>query len=167
MGYKNEAEVKKALGIDTWRSLSKDKVFQFAAMMPDMDREVALKIIEQLPEYTKFLTASLEILEREHESTLTSNSHSQDHVHRAYREIREVLKGKLGQEDIGWEETRYLIEQMMETARQESAKDTENKQFLDGIFKKAAIGAGAAAAMAIAFVGGRYILQNGGMSEDL
>ena len=167
MAYRTEAQVKEALGIHTWRNLSKDKVFQFAAMMPDMDREVALKIIEQLPEYTKFLTASLEIVAKEHESTLNSNSHSQDQVHGAYRDIREALKRKLDQGDLTWEETKYLIEQMMETARQESVKDTENKRFLEAIFKKAALGAGAAAAMAIVFVGGRYILQDGDASESL
>ncbi|MEU8236419.1 hypothetical protein AB0C12_43080 [Actinoplanes sp. NPDC048967] len=165
MVYTNEADVKKALGIDTWRNLSKDKVFQFAAMMPDMDKEVALKVIEQLPEYTKFLTASLEILQREHESTLNANSHSQDQVHQAFRDIREVLKAKLLHDDLDWEQTQYLIAQMMETARQESAKDSENKHFLDGVYKKVVLGAGAAAAAAIVFVGGRYILQNGDASK--
>jgi hypothetical protein len=167
MVYRTEDQVKEALGIATWRNLSKDKVFQFAAMMPDMDKEVALKIIEQLPEYTQFLTASLEILEKEHESTLNSNLHSQDQVHGAYREIRETLRRKLDQGNLGWEETKYLIEQMMETGRQEFAKDSENKRFLDGIFKKAALGAGAAAAMAVVFVGGRYILQNGDASDGI
>ncbi|MFI7284128.1 hypothetical protein ACIBOV_28100 [Micromonospora chersina] len=161
MGYKSEDEVKKALGINSWRNLSKDKVFQFAAMMPEMDTEVALKIIEQLPEYRKLLTEGLKLLQEEHESTLKYNSQSQDNVHRAWREIREALKGKLNQDGLDWEQAKFLIEQMMETGRQESAKDTENKKFLDGLLKNAAITAGAAAVAAIAFVGGRVLLQNG------
>ena len=161
MSYKSEAEVKKALGIESWRNLSKDKVFQFAAMMPEMDTEVALKIIEQLPEYRKLLTDGLTLLKEEHESTLKFNSQSQDNVHRGWREIREALKGKLDQDGLDWEQAKFVIEQMMETGRQESAKDTENKQFLDGLFTKAAVTAGAAAVAAIAFVGGRVLLQNG------
>ena len=85
MGYKSEAEVERVLGIDSWRNLSKDKVFQFAAMMPEMDTDVALKIIEQLPEYRKLLTDGLQLLKEEHETTLKYNSQSQDNVHRAYR----------------------------------------------------------------------------------
>lgn len=161
MGYKSEAEVKRALGIDSWRSLSKDKVFQFAAMMPEMDTDVALKIIEQLPEYRKLLTDGLELLKEEHETTLKYNSQSQDNVHRAYRDIRETLKGKLERDGLNWEQTKFLIEQMMETARQEAAKDTESKQFLGSLHTKTAITVGAAAVAAIAFVGGRVFLKNG------
>lgn len=40
MKYDSEEAVKKALGIETWRNLSKDKIVRFAAMMPDMDTEV-------------------------------------------------------------------------------------------------------------------------------
>ncbi|MBO4140186.1 hypothetical protein J5U46_08530 [Micromonospora tulbaghiae] len=167
MDYKNEDEIKKVLGIDTWRNLSKDKVFQFAAMMPEMDTEVALKIIEQLPEYRKLLTKGLELLGKEHESTLKSNSQSQESVHQGWREIREAIKSKLEQEGLDWEQTKFLVEQMMETGRQESAKDTENKQFLDGLFTKAAIGTGAAAVLAIAFVGGKVLLQNGDIRKAL
>jgi hypothetical protein len=39
MTYKNEDELKKALEIDTWKNLSRDKMIKFAATMPDMDKE--------------------------------------------------------------------------------------------------------------------------------
>jgi len=50
----SEDEVKQELGIESWRNLSKDKVLRFAAMMPDMDTEVALKIVEHFPVFKDF-----------------------------------------------------------------------------------------------------------------
>jgi hypothetical protein len=40
MKYKNEIQIKKAMGIESWRNLSRDKVIRFAAMMPDMDKRL-------------------------------------------------------------------------------------------------------------------------------
>ncbi|MCI8658553.1 MAG: hypothetical protein HFF72_14240, partial [Oscillospiraceae bacterium] len=47
--YISEEAVKRALKIDSFRNLSKDKVMQFASMIPYMDRDVAIAIINQFP----------------------------------------------------------------------------------------------------------------------
>ena len=43
--YVSENAVKRALKIDSFRNLSKDKIMQFASMIPYMDKEVAIAII--------------------------------------------------------------------------------------------------------------------------
>lgn len=43
--YLSENAVKRALKIDSFRNLSKDKIMQFASMIPYMDKEVAIAII--------------------------------------------------------------------------------------------------------------------------
>lgn len=161
MKFKNEEEIKKALEIDSWKNLSKDKMIKFAAMMPDMDKEVALKIIEQLPEFTKFAMEALNVMEKEHKSTLTFNKQSQENVNKAYQEIREILKGELNQDNLSPEEKRNLFALIMETGKKEFEKDTENKKFLDGLFNKVVVGAGAVILTAIVFVGGKVLLQRG------
>ena len=40
--YRSEEDVKKALGIETFRNLSKDKVIEFMSLAPQMDKEVML-----------------------------------------------------------------------------------------------------------------------------
>lgn len=45
MTLSSEDDVKKALNIDSWRNLSKDKLLAFVAEMPHMNKEVALKAI--------------------------------------------------------------------------------------------------------------------------
>lgn len=52
--YVSEDTVKRALKIDSFRNLSKDKIMQFASMIPYMDKEVAIAIINQFPEFADF-----------------------------------------------------------------------------------------------------------------
>jgi hypothetical protein len=56
MKYTDEESVKEALGITSRRNLSRQNVVKFAAMMPDMDKELAVKIVEQFPAFTKFVS---------------------------------------------------------------------------------------------------------------
>lgn len=166
MGYKNEAEIMRALGIESWRNLSKDKMIRFVSMMPDMDTEVALKIVEQFPTFKEFAKEAVDAMEKAYESTLSSNKQSQEHVHRAFQEIREILRGELDKGDLSWEQRKYLIEQIQETVRLEFQKDSENKRFLDGLFKKVVVGAGAIAALAVVFVGGKVMAESKESPED-
>ncbi|AMM34771.1 hypothetical protein SA2016_4119 (plasmid) [Sinomonas atrocyanea] len=166
MRYDDEDEIKKALGIKSWRNLSKGKMIKFAAMMPDMDTEVALKIIEQFPEFTKFAMDAVDAMEKRHESTLAANKQSQEHVHRAFQEIREILRGELNKEGLSWEEKKFLIEQIQQTGRLEFQKDSENKKFLDAVLKKVLLGAGAALALGVVFVGGKILGESSDSSED-
>lgn len=166
MNYKNEVEIKRALGIESWRNLSKDKMIRFAAMMPDMDTEVALKIIEQFPAFKDFALDAVDTMEKSHKTTLKANKQSQEHVHQAFQEIRDILKGELGKEDLSLEERKFIIEQIQETGRQEFLKDSENKKFLEKVFRGAVIGIGAAVALGVVFVGGKVLAEELGDSDD-
>jgi len=157
----SEDEVKKALEIDSWRNLSKDKVMRFAAMMPDMDKEVALSIVAQFPVFTRFALGALSFLEKASESTQAANKSSQERVHDAYRETRGVLKGELDQENLSPEDRRLILESILKTADKEFEKDTENKRFLEDLFNKSAIAAGAAIIAGLVFVGGKIMLERG------
>ncbi|GAA2238934.1 hypothetical protein GCM10010232_27220 [Streptomyces amakusaensis] len=166
MKYRDEAEIKKELGIESWRHLSKDKMIKFATMMPDMDTEVALKIVEQFPAFKDFAKDAVSAIERAHESTLSANNQSQEHVHRACQDVRDILRGELGKDNLSWDEKKFLIEQIQETARMQFQKDSESKHFLDGALKRVLVGATAALALGVAFVGGRAIVETMGDSGD-
>ncbi|MFD5984336.1 hypothetical protein [Streptomyces cyaneofuscatus] len=165
MGYKSEAEIMQALEIESWRNLSKDKMIRFAAMMPELETEVALKIVEQFPVFKDFAMDTVDAMEKAHESTLSANKQSQEYVHQAFREIREILKGELDKGDLSWEEKKFLIEKIQETGRLEFQKDSENKQFLDGVFKKVVFGAAAALALGVVFVGGKIMAESNDSPE--
>ncbi|MEO3775034.1 hypothetical protein [Micromonospora sp. B9E7] len=160
MAISSEEDAKKALGIDTWRNLSKDKVIQLVAMMPEMEKEVQLKVIEQLPEITKFAVKAMTTVRRMHESTLSFNEKSQENVHRGYQEARAAIIAQLQRDDLSPEERRYLTDCLMQTADKESAKDSENKHYLDRWVNKAALSVGAAVILTAIAAGGKVALQN-------
>ncbi|MFI2035051.1 hypothetical protein ACH470_10355 [Streptomyces bottropensis] len=166
MKYKDEDEIKHALGIDSWRNLSKDKMIRFVAMMPDMGTEVALKIVEQFPAFKDFAQNVVDAMKKSHESTLSANKESQEYVHRAFQDLRDTLKNELDKGDLTWEQKRELIEKMQEAVREESQKDSENKRFLDGALKKVMVLGGAALALGVAFVGGRVMAESKDSPEE-
>ena len=159
MRYKNEAEIMKALEIDTWRNLSKDKIVHFAALMPEMDVEVAKRVVEQFPQFRVFATEALNVIEKEHTSTLAFNNASQEQVHQAFQHVRTILERELGRDDLTAEDRRIVIEALLETANREFAKDSENKEFLNAQLNKVATANLAALALGIVFVGGRLIRE--------
>lgn len=161
MTLETEDEIKRALEIDTWRNLSRDKVLKFAAMMPEMDKEVALGIIAQLPVFTRFSVEALDALRKVHESTQVSNKQSQDRVHDAYSDIREALKSELDKDDLSPEDRQRLTELLMETGNKEFAKDSENKRFLDGLMNKATLATGATVLASLVFVGAKVMVERG------
>lgn len=166
MKYKNENEIKQALGIDSWRHLSKEKMVKFVAMMPDMDTEVALKIVEQFPEFKTFALNVMDAVKKSHESTLSANKESQEYVHLAFQDFRETLKRELERGELTWEQRREILEKMQEAVREEAQKDSENKRFLDGALKKVVMVGGAAIALGVAFVGGRIMAGSQDSPED-
>ncbi|MFF4650884.1 hypothetical protein [Streptomyces sp. NPDC001380] len=166
MRYKSEDEIKQALGIETWRHLSKDKMIRFAAMMPDMGTEVALKIVEQFPTFKDFATGVIGAVEKAHESTLSSNNQSQDHFYQACQQTREILRGELDKDYLSPEDKKFVIEQLMELARMEFCKDSESKQFLDAGLKRVLAVAGVALALGVAFVGGKVIVESKDSPEE-
>lgn len=166
MKYASEDEVKKAIGIQTWRNLSKESIVKFAAMMPDMDKEVALKVIEKFPEFKAFALDALSQLEQFHKSTVRTNKQSQDQVHTAFQEVREALRSELDREDLSAEERYSIIERISATADREFEKDSENKQFLKGLFDSGAMVAAGAVILGVVFVGGKFLIGKDGDSAS-
>ena len=159
MEYKDEAAVKRALGIDTWQRLSRDSVLKFAAKIPEFDKDVAIKLIEKFPAFKDLALGTLAHLEKEHLGTLAGNKDSQEHVHSAYKHTRDVLEGQLASEDLSAEDRLLIMTMIKETADRESDKDSENKNFLKALFDTTAAVSGAALVLAIVFIGGKIAFE--------
>lgn len=143
-----------------------DKVLKLLAMLPSVSKEVGLKVAEQLPELRKLANKALSGLEKAHKRSLKANAESQHHVHDAFREIRDVLKGQLKEDDMTWEQKKEIYDLLMETAKHESAKDSENKRLLDTWLKGAGVVAVAALMAAVILVGGKTSLEESASQAD-
>lgn len=82
----SEDQVKEILNINNFRELSKDKIIKFAAMMPEMDKEVAMKMIDKFPEFKQFANEIMNTLEKEFKNSVESNNDSQAHAFKAFEE---------------------------------------------------------------------------------
>ena len=166
MKFGDELQVKKALGIDSFRNLSRKNVMRFAAMMPDMDKEVALKIVEQFPVFKDFALDAVDAMQKAQEHTLDENRASQAQVHDAWQEVREILKGQLDGGELPWEQKKYILDLIIDTANQEALKDSENKQFLKEVAKYTLGAISAAVLLAVVFVGGKFGLEQLSGNDD-
>lgn len=82
-----ERQLKEALGLETWRNLSKDKLLNFISLLPNVDNELAIKVIEQLPEFTKMATEMVTFLKKLCNKVLDDDKHSTDQSIEAYKTI--------------------------------------------------------------------------------
>ena len=97
-------EVKNALKIDSFRNLSKDKIMEFVSLIPNMDKEVAIKIIEQYPAFAKLSESMVAQLNKMCDTALEKNEESQRLTIQAYKQILDELSNQLHMEDISKEE---------------------------------------------------------------
>ncbi|WP_346866655.1 MULTISPECIES: hypothetical protein [unclassified Clostridium] len=158
MEYKNEKQLLDALEIDSWKNLSRDKMLKFVAMMPNIDKEVMMKIIDQFPQFKEFAKDVLDTLEETYNNTIDANKESQNNVHNAFKDIRRILENQLNQENLSFEEKQYYINLIMQCGDREYEKDTENKIFLGDMTKKTLLGVGSVLLAAVVFVGGKVLL---------
>ena len=135
MRYSSEVEVKEVLGIESWRNLSKDTFLRFLATMPEIDREVALKLIGQIPEITTFARVALDDAAKAYDAALTSNARSQEMVHQVHLERLAILKAELAK-DLSPEERMRVLDDIRDVNSSAFLKDTENKNFLAEQFDK-------------------------------
>ncbi len=73
--------------------------------------------------------------------------------------MREIIKGELDK-PLTPEEREKLLGLAMETAHHESQKDSENKQFMERLFKGAAMVTVFAATSAVVVLGGKAAVQS-------
>lgn len=134
--YVSEDAIKKALKIDSFRNLSKEKVMQFASMIPYMDKEVALKVIDQFPVYADFGKGAIEQYTKTCDNILEKNKEGQTAVIRGYQTILDALAKKIDKEDLSEEERKSITEDMITVADKIAEADLNNKKFLDRMGNK-------------------------------
>ena len=134
--YVTEAAVKKALKIDTFRNLSKDKIMQFASMIPYMDRDVAIAIINQFPVLADFGKIAISAYMQMSDRILEKNNDSQMAVIYGYQTILDALSKRMAVENITEAERKSITEDMISVADKIAEADLNNKKFLDRMSTK-------------------------------
>lgn len=134
--YVTEDDVKRALKIDSFRNLSKDKVMEFASMIPYMDKEVAIAIISQFPSYAEFGKAAISRYMETCDKLIESNKESQASAIHGYQTILDSLSRRMDTACDTEEDRRAITEDMITVADKLAELDRDNKKFLKDMANK-------------------------------
>lgn len=131
----SEEQVKKALQIDSFRNLSKDKIVEFASLIPHMDKDVAIAIINQFPAYVESSRNMIEQYNAMCDKVLQSNDDSRKDAVMAYKTILDDLSILLKQNGITPEQQEKITDKMILVADKIADLHEDNRNFLEGIIK--------------------------------
>lgn len=131
----SEDQVKKALQIDSFRNLSKDKIMEFASLIPYMDKDVALAIINQFPAYVESSRNMIEQYNAMCDKALQSNDDSRKDAVMAYKTILDDLGVLLKQDGITPEQQEKITDKMILAADKIAGLHKDNRNFLEGVIK--------------------------------
>lgn len=139
-----EMQVLKKLDIPDFRHLTKDKVIEFATMVPRMNPEVAKKALEQFP---NFASTSLDVMKEYR--TILEKSMEQDQenaqiCYDMYGRVMAALEKILEEDNLSFEEKTYILSEMKQVADEVSRKDLEKT---NARMKLISIASGVAAAV--------------------
>ena len=131
----SEEQVKKALQIDSFRNLSKDKIVEFASLIPHMDKDVAIAIINQFPAYVESSRNMIEQYNAMCDKVLQSNDDSRKDAVMAYKTILDDLSILLKQDGITPEQQEKITDKMILVADKIADLHEDNRNFLEGSIK--------------------------------
>jgi len=130
-----EEEVKKELGITDFRTITKDKIMQFVSLMPKLDKELAVKIIEQFPSYANMATSMVTNLIDMCNNALSHSKETEQEAIKSYKYVLETIKSEIEDGEITPEERDKYNRQMIEVADKISDLDKRNKEWLENVIK--------------------------------
>ena len=139
MKYKNEDQIKKALKVDSLENLSQEQNSKFAEMMPQMDKDVRMKIIDQFPDFRLFANDTLNSFERMYLKTADSINESQKSVHIGFADLRRIIEKQLEKDKITFEEKKYFIDTLLELNDRELQQASEHRKFFSDSLKQGAL----------------------------
>ena len=151
-----ENQVKEYLNIPDFRHLTKDKLIEFVSAIPNMDKDVAIKTIEQFPEFSGYAKVMVAHYETMCDSILKENGSSVQAAMDGYRQTLNVLGELTKAEELDSTDKRFFADKMVEVADKMAVLDTNNKNFLAGMTKYITWFAGGTLIVCVAVLGVRF-----------
>ena len=156
-GIMKKEEALKALGIESFRQMSSDKVMQFASMYRELDPEIVKEAINQFPNFAQLMGEALDGFKDVVIKAMEIDKDGAELAMNARLGIIDDLRGMLNHDELTFEEKKQIIEMMDEQASFIDAKDADARKFRkDGVFAFAAATLG---------VGGLMLSALGGEAE--
>ena len=125
----SEKELLKKLDVSSMENIPQ-KINQFIDLLPNIDKELAEKIINQLPEYRKICTDILKTLESSCKHALESSDKSLKSTIDSYTIILNSLSRRLNNDNISDQERKEITKDMVDIADKISNLHQKNQNFI-------------------------------------
>lgn len=163
----SEKKILQKLNIEDFRHMTKDKIVQFASMLPKMDPEVAKAALSQFPSFTGLATDLVTELKQLVSHTYALSNDSQTAFFGVCTKILSSLEKELEDENLSPEQKDQIENKMIEVAKMISEKDSENKKYTSHAMDVFAAITGVITLAAAALLGGSIILNTPEYDENL
>lgn len=148
-----EQEVKDRLGIDDFRHLSKDKVIEFVSLIPNTDKDIAINVISQFPEYSNMATNVVEHLKELCKTALLSGEKSNDSTISGFMIVLESLSEQIKKPNLSEEAQAEINKQMIDVAGKISDVNNEHKKWIKSLVNTGATICGVALVIGATILG--------------
>ncbi len=91
-------------------------ISKFGSLLPNIETELATKILETLPDYKENCSKILEVLDSIYAKNIEMNKHTQDRAVNSYDTVMAALKSQLEKEDISSRERKSITNNMIAVA---------------------------------------------------
>lgn len=153
----SEEEVKKMLHIDDFRSIKKNQIIDFVSSIPKMDKDIAIKCIEQFPHFKNSSEVIIEQLYAQYNNLTDAAQDNHKENIQVYKQILDDLHSMLDRDNLSLNEARSIIEQEVEIADKISRIEKEHLGFIRDLAKAATAVAGFAVAAGAAILGVNFL----------
>lgn len=150
-------EVLAKIGATDFRSINKSQLIEFISSIPEMDKETAIKCIEQFPNFTEYANGIIKELYGMLGKATEANKDVQKDAIASHKQIIDELSWLLKKEDITESLQSYIIETMCDEANKIDDLAKEHQLFIKQIVQIAAGAGSAALAIAGAILGVKFL----------
>ncbi len=154
---KTEQAVLDKLGAVDFRSISKDQIMTFVSEIPNMDKEVAIKCLEQFPDFKDFSGEIVKNLFVLYEDMAENHKKSKDETIEYYGRILDQLDELSKQPDLSIADQRYFVEKSIEVADKIAELHIQHSEFLQKIIQTGGAVAGVAMTVVGSIIGVKFI----------
>lgn len=162
----SEKKALKMLGITDFRHITKDKVVEFAPMLPDLGPEVAKKALDQFPSFKEMATELVNAYSNAYNRALESNKDSQRAVYDTINSIIQVLSQELQSDEISSEDRERIENKLIQLAQMAIEVDKRNKEFNLTALRTLGLSVVAVIGSTLIFIGANMQVSKGTDDEE-
>jgi len=126
----DEKKIKKVLNVESFDDIDNKKASKFVSMLSKVDKNVAIKALDESGKIANAMKDTLVEYYKSINNVVKSADDSIKSLNENYKEIIKVLIKKLDDKDISLEESKYIIDKIIEFQKMQNTENAEHRNWL-------------------------------------